>query len=550
MTRSTADDRPNPLPGSPRDWLGILDEHPDAILIADATGFFTYANDAAVAMIGRGHDEIIGRSCTMPGWCVRRIDGARDAAADRLPFGLVFETGQPLRDAVLEFERPDGSTVIASANVAPVRNRGGIGAVLASLRDITRRHRAEQNQKILAEAGRLLAASLEYEDTLRSMAQLAVPAFADWCVVDVVESGRVRRAGAAHARADSETAAELARLEPPSLDSGHAIVSVLRTGHPYHAAELDLAGQPIDAEKQERLRRLGLRSVICVPVVARAEVVAAISFIRATRTFDAHDLAFAQEVASYAAAAIDNARLFEQAQESSRTKSTFIGVMSHEFRTPLTTIAGYADLLCSGIGGPLSEKQQEQIGRIRASAWHLTQLVDEILSFSRVEAGREEIGIEPFDAADLTRRVAALLEPSAAAKGIALRVEVDAPRGLVATDPQKVRQILFNLLSNAVRFTDHGEVRLRCVREPDSLVFSVTDTGIGIAPENHERIFESFWQVEQGLSRRTGGTGLGLAITRRLARMLGGDVTVRSKLGEGATFVVRLAVPAPGAAVG
>src|SRR5690606_10637805 len=202
-------------------------------------------------------------------------------------------------------------------------------------------------------------------------------------------------------------------------------IGVLRTGQPFLSNDLEIASYPVDEEMAERIGRLGFRSVICVPVVLRAEVAAAISFIRATRTFDREDIAFAAELASYAAAAIDNARLFAQADASSRAKSTFISVMSHEFRTPLTTIAGYADLLASGVGGPLSEKQREQIGRIRASAWHLTQLVDEILNFSRIEAGREQIGIEPFDAADLAHRVAALLEPTAAAKGIALEVDVD-----------------------------------------------------------------------------------------------------------------------------
>jgi signal transduction histidine kinase len=235
----------------------------------------------------------------------------------------------------------------------------------------------------------------------------------------------------------------------------------------------------------------------------------------------------------------------EAAEVANRAKNDFLAVMSHELRTPLNAIVGYAELLHDGIAGPVNDQQREQLSRVQLSATHLVELVDEILSFSRIEAGEENIRQGPVEVAQVTREAGALVEPVVAAKGLRFSLEVPNEQATFTSDAAKVRQILVNLLSNAIKFTDEGEIVLASIVENGRVVFEVRDTGIGIAPENQTRVFETFWQVDQTATRKAGGAGLGLSVSRRLARVLGGDLSVESELGKGSRF--RFWVPREGA---
>jgi PAS domain S-box-containing protein len=238
-------------------------------------------------------------------------------------------------------------------------------------------------------------------------------------------------------------------------------------------------------------------------------------------------------------AELEREALLRQLRQANEAKSNFISVMSHEFRTPLTSVIGYAELLESGATGDVTPRQLQQLGRIKASAWHLTQVIDEVLTFSRMEAGREEVRLSSVDVSALVTDAVAIIEP--AAKNKMLDVHIEVPAGLVVeTDEGKLRQALVNLLGNAVKFTDRGHIGLH-VREADgSLRLEVSDTGIGIPAEHLERIFDRFWQVNQDSTRTHGGTGLGLTVTRRIAELLGGTVGVRSTPGVGSTFIIDL----------
>ena len=238
-------------------------------------------------------------------------------------------------------------------------------------------------------------------------------------------------------------------------------------------------------------------------------------------------------------AEIERELLLHDAQIASVAKSNFIGVMSHELRTPLNAILGYAGIMNAGAVGSVTAEQSRQLDRISASAVHLAQLIDDTLEAARMEAGAKSMRQDEVDFTFLVREVGEALVPVAKKRGLALSVDV--PEGLVVlSDPTKLRQILFNLVANAVRYTDRGSVTIRAGADDKSLRISVADTGIGIAREHLEKIFESFWQVDQSHTRLRGGTGLGLMVSRGLARELGGDIVVTSELGRGSIFTLWL----------
>ncbi|MBV9775105.1 MAG: PAS domain S-box protein [Gemmatimonadetes bacterium] len=236
----------------------------------------------------------------------------------------------------------------------------------------------------------------------------------------------------------------------------------------------------------------------------------------------------------------ERSRLYEEALAASRAKTSFLATMSHELRTPLNAVIGYADLLLAGIPEEIPGRARGQVERIDQASRHLLSIIEEILTFSRIDAGREVVSPERIDLRELVREVCSIAEPLADGRRLRFRAPETVRPEVVVTDPRKLRQILINLVGNAVKFTENGEIVLAVEADGAWLVFRVSDTGIGIAPEHLETIFEPFRQVDQGTTRSVGGTGLGLAVSRELARLLGGEVEVRSEPGQGSTFTVRL----------
>lgn len=227
------------------------------------------------------------------------------------------------------------------------------------------------------------------------------------------------------------------------------------------------------------------------------------------------------------------------ATEASQAKSQFVATMSHELRTPLNAIVGYADLIDLELCGPITPDQRSKLGRIRASTTQLRQLVDDVLDFERSERSMESLVLTETDVATLVKTAEAVIEPQAAEKGLQLKLDVPEGR-VITTDADKLRGVLINILSNAVKYTETGEVSLSTRVEADGVRFDVRDTGIGIDPKYHARIFDPFWQVDQRLTRKVGGAGLGLSIVRKTLQRLGGQVSVTSAPGAGSTFSIRV----------
>ena len=232
----------------------------------------------------------------------------------------------------------------------------------------------------------------------------------------------------------------------------------------------------------------------------------------------------------------------EAAEAANRAKSAFLANMSHELRTPLNAILGFTRLVKRRSEGVLPQKQIDNLDKVLVSADHLLEMINAVLDLSKIEAGRMDVQPVAFDVAALVDACLQTVRPMVEVKQLCLVKEDEPDLPPLFTDRDKVRQILMNLLSNAVKFTEAGTITVAVQQRDETLVLAVADTGIGIPEEALGRIFEAFRQVDDSTTRRHGGTGLGLAISRRLARLLGGDVTVESTVGVGSTFTVALPI--------
>jgi signal transduction histidine kinase len=434
-------------------------------------------------------------------------------------------------------------------------HRDEVIGMVGSGQDITDRKNAADAQRLLADASEALASSLDYKKTLATVAHLAVRDVADWCSVAIGdESGRYETLAVAHRDpARVKWVEEYTRLNPPRFDTPTGVPQVLRTGRPELYAEIDdklLEAGASTEEERRVVRELGLYSAMIIPMVARGRVIGALSFISAEsrRRYESSDLWFAERLANRAAYAIDNARLFAEAtaakaeaETANAAKAHFLASMSHELRTPLNAIAGYAELMEMQVLGPVSDKQAEAIGRLQRSRRHLTSLVDQVLAFARIEAGKVHFNLVDVPVNDALTNLAELIAPQMSDKELSYDFDGCAPDIAVMADRDRLDQIMLNLLGNAVKYTPRGgsiQVAVRC--DARTVDISVTDSGPGIPEEKHEVIFQPFVQLGTNADGTTGGVGLGLAISRDLARSMGGNVRVQSSVGRGSTFTVTL----------
>jgi signal transduction histidine kinase len=466
--------------------------------------------------------------------------------------------------------------------------RGARAAKAASRRDIDA---DEERLAFLTDASRRLAASLDYESSLTTVAGLSLPLMNAWVIVDVLDDdGGVRRLTVQHPDPDKDDAARALRDRYHPLPGDLPdIERVIREGHHEVGSDVSpevLAARARDAEHLALLETLSVQAYMSVPMSAHGSIWGAITYIahQEGRRFSDLDREVAEDFARRAAMAIESARLhlaadssraeteaaIAAAEEAGRRKSEFLATMSHEFRTPLNAILGYAQLLDMGVLGPTTAAQTAHLERLQASAQHLLQLVDDVLDVAKADADRLEVRQDILMTGAAVVSASALVHPQATAKGIRLfDLNANVPGSAYVGDERRVRQILVNLLSNAVKFTPPGgEVTVICgaTNEPDPgtqlgegaspptsaevphpglpwAFIRVSDSGAGIAPQFMSRLFEPFVQADGALTREKGGTGLGLAISRRLARRMGGDITVRSKPGAGAIFTLWLPAP-------
>ncbi|HEU4563692.1 MAG TPA: ATP-binding protein [Gemmatimonadaceae bacterium] len=473
------------------------------------------------------------------------------------------------------------------------------GSLLAAERERAAAEASRDRFAFLAEVSRCLAESLDYETTLTTVAGMSLPYLGAWCIVDLVsEDGGIRRLAVLHPDPSKQALArELHQRFPPRTDEMLGAPRVIRTGRPEVVLDVPdaaLVAGTRDEEELRLLRALGIRAYVIAPMMARGQTLGAITFVTADseRRFGETDVVIAEDLAPRAAIAVDNARLFREAEEARQraevaaataaeatrdsekardeaetalaTRSQFVSTMSHEFRTPINAIIGYTQLLELGVAGPMTELQRDYLARLAATSEHLRGLVDDVLDLAKIEAGGMAVARERALTGELVAASLDLVRPAASAKGVRL---VDARTGEPGEpfvgDEHRVRQILANLLSNAVKFTaPGGTVTVTCGRVEETpaatelggdgpwTFIRVSDTGIGIPRSERARVFEPFHQVHGSHTRQAGGTGLGLAISRRLAHLMGGDLTLESTPEVGSAFTLWLPAAAEGGADG
>jgi PAS domain S-box-containing protein len=425
------------------------------------------------------------------------------------------------------------------------------GGAITTARLYEEQRRSREQADFVAQVSSALAGSLDYGETLSALARLAVPKIADWCAIDMLdEDGVPRRLAVAHLDAEKLQLASTVEERYRDASSPYSVEAVVKSGRPVILSQISdamlTAAARGDDERLRLVRALGLVSYMCVPLTAHQRVVGTISFVsgESHRHFNEQDLRFAEQVAARAGLAIENARAYIEARDANRLKDEFLATLSHELRTPLNTLLGYARMLTEGVIP--AGKQRRAIEIIERNATSLSQIVADVLDVSRIISGKLRLELAPADLPSIVREAIETVRPAADAKTIRISTMVESLDSVVQADAQRLQQVIWNLMSNAVKFTPQGgRIDVRILQDDASAVVEVSDSGIGIASDFLPYVFDRFRQADSRFSREHGGLGLGLAIARHIVEMHGGQIEVTSEgPGKGATFRVRLPLAA------
>ena len=452
--------------------------------------------------------------------------------------------GEIVAGEQLLFERPTLRPLVLTVSAAPTLDDAGeVTGVTAVFADVSEAQRAAEAQQILTEAGQVLASSLDTETTIREAARLFIPRLADWCLIAVREDDdSIRLAAVAHSDPElAQAAVDAFEQGRPTLDEADGIGNVIRTGVPLFmpdAGEQVRAALAADPEQADKLNAFETVGWMVLPLTARAHTFGAICFVsrQLQRPYDPADLALAEELSRRVATAIDNANLYGKATSAVEARDAVLGIVAHDLRNPVGTIQMTTDLLLEGVLP--EEARGKYYGIIRRATDRMKHLIQDLLDVASIEAGHLSLQFALTEIAPLLAEVQETFTSEVSTRLQRLEFEVgdDLPR--VSLDRGRMIQVFVNLIGNAVKFTPEGGlITVTATALPDALQFTVADSGVGIAADEIEHVFDRFWQSRRA---RRGGAGLGLAITKGIVEAHEGTIAVASVAGEGTTFTVTL----------
>jgi PAS domain S-box-containing protein len=460
-------------------------------------------------------------------------------------------SGYRLLDAESHEVDREGNEKYFANNLIGVVENGAILRAWGTQRDITGQRTIERERaalverlEFLADVTAVLGSSLDYGETLASVAAAAVPRFADWCFVDIVDpAGQVERVAVQHSDPRQvELCTEMERRYPTPPETPVGPPHTIRTGltQSYDIDSDLLAAHAQSEEHRRMLEALHFHAGLVVPLAARGRTLGALAFAlsESERKFTEEDVRLAEDLGRRAGLALDNARLYGELERANRAKDEFLAMLSHELRTPMTATLGWGTMLQGGLDAAGTRTAADAIVQATRAQAHL---IDDLLDISRIVSGKMQLSVRAIRLADAIDAAIETVRPAAEAKQIALEIHRNAGIRLHG-DPERLQQVFWNLLSNAVKFTPRGgKVSISTTSDTDSARVVVRDTGEGIDGELLPYIFDRFRQGESGASRKFGGLGLGLSIARNLVELHGGTLTAASAgRGQGAELTVLL----------
>lgn len=527
-------------------FAGILAIAADAIITTDESTRIIHFNHAAESMFGYAAADVIGQPLSM----LLPPAVAAVHTQHMANFGRSTDTARhkDIRRQVAG-RRRNGEEFPAEASISKLTTAEGL-LFTAVVRDVTDQQRLAHHEHTLAVAGARLAATLDYEATLRLVVELPVLAAGDWCLLDLIEfddgdgDGEVpvlRRIASSHSNAGRHHALRSIEARGLDWDSPSDAIDVMRTGEARLHTTLSadwIEAHAIDASELEDIRQLGVRSCVTLPLWARERVIGTLTVGTSERPLLPADVDLARALAERGALAIDTALLYRRAQRAIAGRDQVLAIVSHDLRTPATTIAMCARTLLEHPPALPEERQALYSTIIESSNW-MHRLMQDLLDAASVDAGRLAVDAQPRAVAPMVAAAAALFAQPAQTADVMLHIRM--PPGLpdVQADDARVLQLLGNLLANALRFTPGGGcVTIRAEAGPGGVVLSVSDTGVGIEADQLAHVFDRFWQVSSAGGVR--GTGLGLAIAKGIVDAHRGRIWVESEVGRGSTFFVEL----------
>jgi PAS domain S-box-containing protein len=518
----------------------LAESIPQIVWTARLDGWRDYYNQRWQAFSGLSFEQTQGW-----GWEVALHPDDRQRSLELWRRSL--QSGDPY-ESEYRFRRADGVYRWHLSRAMPARDaQGRIIKWFGTSTDIDDQKRTRRTLEVLAEASAVLASSLDYEETVAAVARMVVPDLADWCAVDVLdENGELQRLAVAHVDPAKVTwAHELWRRFPPDKTAPTGPYTIIRTGQTEYLPEIteEMLAPVTDPELLDIIHTIGFTSVITAPLTVRNRTLGVFTLVTAEshRRYTEADVRLAEDLARRAAMAIDNARLYREAQDAVRMRDQFLSIAAHELKTPLTSMLGYTQLVQRRTQreGTLNARDQRALGLVAEQAGRLNRMVASLLDLSRLETGQLSIERTPVDLRALAQRLVEEVQPTLDQHRLVLQ---DAPAPLlIEGDALRLEQVLQNLIQNAVKYDPEGSPITVTVEPRGAMAcVAVTDQGIGIPEPAQAQLFSRFYRAPNVDPQQISGMGLGLYVVKEIVALHGGTVEVTSTEGHGSTFTICL----------